>query len=92
MRRAATSITCLLVGPRGSGKTHLVSLATWELQERVDLRDVMRVAWLGEDDSFTSLVENNSELSSSQLSHEYPHEFPNDFKAQVRGLAPDDAA
>ena len=51
----------------------------------------MRVAWLGEDDSFTSLVHLAFGIAS-QLSHEYPHEFPNDFKAQVRGLAPDDAA
>ncbi len=43
----------LLVGPRGSGKTHLVSLAVWELQAKQELADAMRIAWLGEDDSFT---------------------------------------
>ena len=47
----------LLIGPRGSGKTHLVSLATWELQKREELHAKMRIAWLGEDDSFTLLLE-----------------------------------
>jgi len=81
----------LLVGPRGSGKTHLVSLATWDLQGREDLADVMRVAWLGEDDSFTGLVHLAFGIAS-RLAQEYPDEFPADFKTPVRGLSQDDAA
>ncbi len=81
----------LLVGPRGSGKTHLVSLATWELQQRENLRDVMRIAWLGEDDSFTGLIHFAFGIAK-QLAQEYPEEFPSDFKTAVRGLPPDDAA
>ena len=51
--RLATSMTTgdkdhvLLVGPRGSGKTCMVSLAAWELQKKEELSDVMRIAWLG---------------------------------------------
>jgi DNA polymerase III delta prime subunit len=81
----------LLVGPRGSGKTHLVSLAAWDLQQREDLQDVMRIAWLGEDDSFTGLIHLAFGIAK-QLSQEYPNEFPTDFKSPVRGLPPEDAA
>jgi len=81
----------LLVGPRGSGKTHFVSLAAWELQKKEELSNAMRIAWLGEDDSFTGLVHLAFGIAS-QLSQEYPDEFPADFKTPVRGMAPDDAA
>ena len=81
----------LLVGPRGSGKTHLVSLAAWDLQQREQLSDAMRIAWLGEDDSFTGLVHLAFGIAS-QLATEYPDEFPSDFKTPVRGLSQDDAA
>ena len=46
----------LLIGPRGSGKTHLVTLIVHELEQREELADAMRVAWLGEDDTFVNLV------------------------------------
>jgi len=81
----------LLVGPRGCGKTHLVSLAVWELQSKEALRDQMRIAWLGEDDSFTGLVHLAFGIAR-QLSLEYPDEFPADFRTSVRGLSQDDAA
>jgi tetratricopeptide (TPR) repeat protein len=81
----------LLVGPRGSGKTALVSLAIWELQKMQELADCMRIAWLGEDDSFTSLLHLAFGIAN-QLSQEYPSEFPADFKTPVRGLPQDDAA
>ena len=81
----------LLIGPRGCGKTNLVSLAVWELQKNPKLADCMRSAWLGEDDSFTGLIHLAFGIAS-QLSKEYPKEFPADFKTAVRGLPNDDAA
>lgn len=81
----------LLVGPRGSGKTHLVSLAAWELQQKNDLADVMRIAWLGEDDTFSGLIHLAFGIAQA-LATEYPDEFPQDFKSDVRGLPVDDAA
>ena len=81
----------LLIGPRGCGKTNLVSLAVWELQKKSQLADCMRIAWLGEDDSFTGLIHLAFGIAS-QLSKEYPKEFPVDFKTAVRGLPHDDAA
>lgn len=94
LRRSVTSGDrhhILLVGPRGSGKTHLVSLAEWELRNRAELSESMRIAWLGEDDSFTGLVHLAFGIAK-RLSEEYPAEFPDDFKTPVRGLSPDDAA
>ena len=81
----------LLIGSRGCGKTNLVSLAVWELQKKSQLADCMRIAWLGEDDSFTGLIHLAFGIAS-QLSKEYPKEFPADFKTAVRGLPNDDAA
>ncbi len=40
----------LFVGPRGIGKTHLVSLVYHRLQAMEDLRDRVRVAWLREEE------------------------------------------
>lgn len=40
----------LIVGPRGIGKTHLVSLVYHRLRAVEDLRDRMRVAWLREEE------------------------------------------
>jgi len=81
----------LLVGPRGSGKTHLVSLADWELRQNPKLADSMRISWLGEDDTFSGLIHLAFGIARS-LADEYPEEFPQDFKTPVRGLPPDDAA
>ena len=81
----------LLIGPRGCGKTNLVSLAVWELQKNPQLADCMRIAWLGEDDSFTGLIHLAFGIAC-QLAKEYPKEFPADFKTAVRGLPNDDAA
>ncbi|MEZ6122142.1 MAG: winged helix-turn-helix transcriptional regulator [Planctomycetaceae bacterium] len=81
----------LLVGPRGSGKTHLVSLVAWELRQKENLSDVMRMAWLGEDDTFSGLIHLAFAIAKA-LAAEYPDEFPEDFRSDVRGLPPDDAA
>ncbi|MCX7424186.1 MAG: tetratricopeptide repeat protein [Planctomycetia bacterium] len=81
----------LLIGPRGSGKTHLVALVEYELRKRGELSDAMRVAWLGEDDTFTGLIDIALGIAD-QLATEYPDEFDADYRASVRGLDGDDAA
>ncbi|MBV9385700.1 MAG: tetratricopeptide repeat protein [Chroococcidiopsidaceae cyanobacterium CP_BM_ER_R8_30] len=40
----------LLIGPRGIGKTHLVSLIYYRIREMDDLRDRLKVAWLREEE------------------------------------------
>ncbi len=40
----------LLVGPRGIGKTHLVSLIYHRVREMEDLRDKLLIAWLREEE------------------------------------------
>lgn len=95
--RLSTSLTSgdkhhlLLVGPRGSGKTHLVTLACWELKQNPLLADSMRVARLGEDDTCSSWLHLAFGIARS-LADGFPDEFPSDFKSPVRGLPPDDAA
>ncbi len=81
----------LLIGPRGSGKTHLVALAEYELRQRSELSDAMRVAWLGEDDTFTGLIDLALGIAD-QLAAEYPDEFDAEYRTPVRGLNADDAA
>jgi DNA polymerase III delta prime subunit len=81
----------LLVGPRGSGKTHLVTLVEYELRGRRELSDGMRVAWLGEDDTVTGLIDIALGIAD-QLAAEYAAEFDTDYRESVRGLDADDAA
>lgn len=81
----------LLVGPRGSGKTHLVTLVEYELRHRSELSDAMRVAWLGEDDTVTGLIDIALGIAD-QLAVEYTAEFDTDYRESVRGLDADDAA
>jgi tetratricopeptide (TPR) repeat protein len=40
----------LLVGPRGIGKTHLISLLYYRLQAMEELQDHIRIAWLREEE------------------------------------------
>ena len=51
----------LLVGPRGIGKTYLVSLLYHRVKEDEELRDRFRIAWLREENwevtSFLDLME-----------------------------------
>ena len=85
------SYHALLIGPRGSGKTHLVTMAVHELEQRENLRDRIRIAWLGEDDTCTGLIDIALGMGD-QLAKRYPNEFPEDFREDVRGLKADDAA
>ena len=81
----------LLIGPRGSGKTHLVTLVEHELRDRDDLDDCMRIAWLGEDDTIAGFIDLALGIAG-RLSETYPNEFPSDYREAVRGLGRDDAA
>src|SRR4051812_10952686 len=47
----------LFVGPRGCGKTHFVTLVVNRLSEDDELTDRLRIAWLNEDETCTTLLE-----------------------------------
>ena len=81
----------LLIGPRGSGKTNMVTLAVHRLRLQQPLSDVMRVAWLGEDDVMVELIDIALAIAD-RLSEEYPNEFSADPRLAIRGLSGDDAA
>ncbi len=81
----------LLIGPRGSGKTNLVTLAEHRLRQRTELSDVMRVAWLGEDDVMVELIDIALAIAD-RLAEEHPKEFSADPRSGIRALSGDDAA
>lgn len=64
----------LFVGPRGCGKTHLVTLVVSRLSEDDELTDRLRIAWLNEDESCTTLLEFLVKIHAA-LEKRYPEEF-----------------
>jgi tetratricopeptide (TPR) repeat protein len=60
----------LLVGPRGIGKTHLVSLLYHRVNQDNSLADILRIAWLPEDHYFVG-YSNLLMLILKQLQKEY---------------------
>lgn len=47
----------LFVGPRGTGKTHLVTLLVHRIGLDAELKDRLHIAWLNEDETSTTLLE-----------------------------------
>ena len=47
----------LFVGPRGTGKTHLVTLLVHRLSLDLDIQERLHIAWLNEDETSTTLLE-----------------------------------
>lgn len=64
----------LFIGPRGAGKTHLVTLIAYRLNQDTALADRMRIAWLNEDETATSFLRLLIAIYRS-LSERYPDEF-----------------
>lgn len=65
----------LLVGSRGCGKTHLLSLINHRLGKQPDLGNRLRIAWLNEDETSTSFLDLLVRIYQA-LSARYPEEFP----------------
>lgn len=80
----------LFVGPRGCGKTHLVTLIVSRLSEDDDLRDPLRIAWLNEDETCTTLLELLFKIHSA-LEKRYPDEYSADRLGAAYDLKPDAA-
>src|SRR5687767_2161014 len=67
----------LFVGPRGCGKTHLVSLIVSRLGADASLTNALRIAWLNEDETCTTLLELLLKIHAA-LEKRYPSEFNSD--------------
>ena len=80
----------LFVGPRGCGKTHLLSLLNHRLSKQADLDERLRIAWLNEDETSTSFLELLVRIYQA-LAGRYPTEFPAQELDGVFGEAPERA-
>jgi DNA-binding transcriptional ArsR family regulator len=74
----------LFVGPRGSGKTHLLALIFHRLQGQSDLAKRLRVAWLNEDETSTSFFDLLLRIYRA-LAASYPAEFPSEVIEKLSG-------
>jgi len=83
----------LLIGPRGIGKTHLVSLIYHRISKMEDLQDKLLIAWLREEEygiaSFLDLLI----AILRAIGKEYPAEYQAQLHDAVEGLyeSPEDA-
>lgn len=75
----------LFVGPRGCGKTHLVTLIVSRLSDDDDLTDRLRIAWLNEDETCTTLLEFLLKIHGA-LEKRYPDEFTSEMLSPVYEL------
>ena len=80
----------LFVGPRGCGKTHLVTLIVSRLLADPELTDHMRMAWLNEDETCTSLLELLLKIHAA-LEKRYPGEYRPDMLGAAYGMKPEAA-
>jgi len=80
----------LFVGPRGCGKTHLVTLIVSRLGEDYELADRLRIAWLNEDETCTTLIELLLRIHVA-LEKRYPDEFRKATSAAAYDMKPEAA-
>ena len=80
----------LFVGPRGCGKTHLVTLIVSRVTQDAKVAKRLRIAWLNEDETCTTLLELLIKVHVA-LQKRYPGEFPDDVLGRAYDLKPDAA-
>lgn len=80
----------LFVGPRGCGKTHLVTLIVSRLGDADELTDRLRIAWLNEDETCTTLLELLFKIHSA-LEKRYPNEYRESMLDAAYDLKPAEA-
>ena len=80
----------LFVGPRGTGKTHLVTLLVHRLGRDKELDQSLRIAWLNEDATSTTLIELLRRIYIA-LGKRYPEEFSEESLEPMFDLEPDEA-
>lgn len=80
----------LLVGPRGIGKTHFVTMVQHRVTEDAQLHDRLRIAWLNEDETGTSFLDLLLRILHA-LSAAYADEFPTADLEPIFRLEPNEA-
>jgi len=84
----------LLIGPRGIGKTHLVSLIYHRVDKMEDLRDKLLIAWLQEEEwgiaSFLDLLRGIFRALAKEYEPEYKAELHDDVE-KLYDLSPEQA-
>jgi tetratricopeptide (TPR) repeat protein len=84
----------LLIGPRGIGKTHLVSLIYHRVAKMEDLRDKLLIAWLQEEEwgiaSFLDLLRGIFRAIAKEYPAAYEAELHNDVE-KLYDLSPEQA-
>ncbi|MEG4083564.1 tetratricopeptide repeat protein [Microcoleus sp. POL10_C6] len=84
----------LLIGPRGIGKTHLVSLIYHRVYNMEDLRDKLLIAWLQEEEwgiaSFLDLLRGIFRALAKEYEPEYKAELHDDVE-KLYDLSPEQA-
>ena len=80
----------LLVGPRGIGKTHLLSLINHRVSLDELLMSRLRVAWLNEDETSSNFLQLLLRIYRS-LSARYPEQYSPEDLQRVKGTNPEDA-
>jgi tetratricopeptide (TPR) repeat protein/DNA-binding transcriptional ArsR family regulator len=77
----------LFVGPRGCGKTHLVTLIVNRLSGHDELTDHLRIAWLNEDETCTTLLEFLFKIHQA-LEKRYPDAYWSDMVSAAFDMKP----
>ena len=72
----------VFVGPRGSGKTHLVSIVCNRLSTRKELADKLLIARLNEDETSSTFLSLMLRIYSA-LSSTIPEEFPAEYLSSI---------
>jgi tetratricopeptide (TPR) repeat protein len=78
----------LLIGPRGFGKTHLITLVNHRLAKNTEVAGQIRIAWLLEDETITSFVQLLRRIYEL-LAQRYPEEFPLSWLHDLLDSSPD---
>ena len=74
----------LLVGPRGIGKTHLISLLHHRIVQDESLAPRVRIAWFLEDETVTSFAQLLKRIYEL-LAEQHPDEFPLEWLKNLLG-------
>ncbi len=80
----------LFVGPRGSGKTHLVTLLVHRLEQDKELAQKLKIAWLNEDETSTNMLDLLLRIYTALIKR-YPEHYKAEDIETVYNKSPEQA-